>query len=282
MLFDIKPKRSKKDLYNFDNELNLLLKSFDTQLIVVSGLRRTGKTSLVLTSLEESKKPYIFIDVREGFLSRKELYVLLSKGLNELISSISRFKSLIESLKNLIYGFKGVSISGVGISFDWGKDRLLLSEIFKLINKAGIEANTRVIIVFDEFQRIGGTIELELINAIAHSYDYHENLTFVLTGSEMGLLHRFFENTSSPLYGRPFIEIRTRKFTHDESIDFLEKGFNENNVKISRKELEEVVKELDGIIGWLTYYGYMRLHGIESIKTIKQEAIELAKQVHHS
>jgi len=63
MLFDPRPKTSKNDLYNFNEEFELLLKNIEKPMVIVSGLRRTGKTSLVLTALSESDKPYIFIDL---------------------------------------------------------------------------------------------------------------------------------------------------------------------------------------------------------------------------
>ena len=80
MLFDPRPKERREDLYNFDEELNKLIKSFGEPLIVVSGLRRTGKTSLILTALNISEKPFIYIDLREGIQPLSALYKALSLG----------------------------------------------------------------------------------------------------------------------------------------------------------------------------------------------------------
>jgi AAA+ ATPase superfamily predicted ATPase len=66
LLSDPRPKVSRRDLYGFDEELGALSKYLKEPLTVVSGLRRTGKTSLVLTALNESDRPYVFIDLR-GF-----------------------------------------------------------------------------------------------------------------------------------------------------------------------------------------------------------------------
>ena len=67
MLFDVRPKISRKDLYNFEKEMEEIIRNLDKPMIVVSGLRRTGKTSLVLTSLRESNSKFLLIDLREGF-----------------------------------------------------------------------------------------------------------------------------------------------------------------------------------------------------------------------
>ncbi|WP_054856973.1 ATP-binding protein [Vulcanisaeta sp. JCM 16159] len=65
MLFDTKPKTRRADLFDFEEEFgrfSRLINDSLTRLIVVRGLRRTGKTSLVLTTLNELGMPYVFID----------------------------------------------------------------------------------------------------------------------------------------------------------------------------------------------------------------------------
>jgi len=145
------------------------------------------------------------------------------------------------------------------------------------LNDLGERIGEKVVIVFDEFQRSGGSVGLMLHNAIAYSYDYYRNLSFILTGSEMGILYNILRNTENPLYGRAFIEIRTRKLRSDDAIDFLEMGFKESGKEVPRKEINIVVEELDGIIGWLTYYGYLKVSGRGDLEEIKREAVGLAK-----
>ena len=87
MLFDIKPKVRRADLFDFDEEFNRLSSLITdrlTRLIVVRGLRRTGKTSLILTVLNELNIPYVFIDIREVVRSRRGLYEVLSGGVERL------------------------------------------------------------------------------------------------------------------------------------------------------------------------------------------------------
>jgi hypothetical protein len=56
LLFDPRPKARGEDLYDFDAELGKLLRALGEPVVLVSGLRRTGKTSLVLTALNESAR----------------------------------------------------------------------------------------------------------------------------------------------------------------------------------------------------------------------------------
>ena len=95
---------------------------------------------------------------------------------------------------------------------------------------------------------------------IAWAIDNLRNITFILTGSEIGVLRDFLkiEDPKAPLYGRYRREILVNKFSLEQSIDFLEKGFKELGKSYLSKELEETVYSLDGNPGWLTLYGYYR------------------------
>ena len=64
---------------------------------------------------------------------------------------------------------------------------------------------------------------------------------------------------SSPLFGRPYLEVRMGRLDRGRALGFLEAGFSEAGVGYRRDELEEAVDALDGVIGWLTAYGYRAL-----------------------
>ncbi|WP_372914531.1 AAA family ATPase [Pyrococcus kukulkanii] len=114
-------------------------------------------------------------------------------------------------------------------------------------------------IAFDEAQclRFSG---LQYDGLIAYAIDNLPNVTFVLTGSEVGMLHDFLglDNPKKPLFGRYAREIVLERFSRDKSIDFLIKGFSELSIDVSQDEIEDAVEKLDGIVGWLTMYGYLR------------------------
>jgi len=277
MLFDIKPKRRREDLYNFDEEYNKFISILDEPLIIVKGLRRTGKTSLILTALEETKSYYIFIDLREGYSSRRDLYRVISKGIGDFMRELSIKKRLLNYFTEFFRNLRGISIEGLSISISWGGDRPLLSEIFRELDYFALKSDLRVIIVFDEIQRLRGNIKRMVENAIAYAYDHLDNLTFILSGSEVGLLYEMIKDPNSPLYGRAYIPISTRKLSREESLDFLRKGFTELNMKINPPEVEDAVNLLDGIIGWLTYYGYSKYIGGKPLDEIMKDAVQLAK-----
>ncbi|WP_054848783.1 ATP-binding protein [Vulcanisaeta sp. JCM 14467] len=53
------------------------------------------------------------------------------------------------------------------------------------------------------------------------------------------------------------------RFNKDASLDFLRRGFAELGVAVGEGELVEVYEHLDGVVGWLTLYGYLR--GVEGL-----------------
>jgi len=63
--FTLEPKRRREDFYNMEDELNDFVNSLDKfRFIVVRGLRRYGKTSLILTGLNTANVKYLFLDCR--------------------------------------------------------------------------------------------------------------------------------------------------------------------------------------------------------------------------
>ncbi|MEM4189527.1 MAG: ATP-binding protein [Candidatus Caldarchaeum sp.] len=61
------PKTHRREFYDREKELSQLLDALKgkDKLIVVTGIRRIGKTSLIRVALEESKLPYIYLDLRK-------------------------------------------------------------------------------------------------------------------------------------------------------------------------------------------------------------------------
>jgi len=149
-----------------------------------------------------------------------------------------------------------------------------LHEVLERIDSSG-----RFVIAIDEAQylRFSNSRYPELI---AWAVDELQNVSFVLTGSEVGLLEDFLKlhDPESPLFGRAHVEVRLNRFERYQSVDFLESGFAEIGMDVPREEIEGAVDELDGIVGWLTLYGYNRYLGLPhgtALKSLKEDARRL-------
>lgn len=141
-----------------------------------------------------------------------------------------------------------------------------LTDIFDLFNSYGKKRKKIVVLAFDEaqyFRFYGSRGGEDFLLAVAYSYDNHEWVRFLFSGSEVGLLHDFlgFEDSKAPLFGRIYNEITLEPFPRDLSIEFLREGFREEiGLNVPEGDIEGAVDELDGIPGWLVEYGYHYMH----------------------
>jgi len=263
-LFDLRPKSRREDLFDRERELSELYRGVERgyPVIIVLGVRRIGKTSILRVFLNEVDG--VYIDMR-GVVRRSDLEVRLTDSLN---SSLSRLRRFLE-------GIRGVEISGLSLEIRWkGRDSLSLAGLLTEVNKK----RGRFVVVLDEVQSTKPPLSAELKNLIAYTYDNLEYITFILAGSEVGLLRDFlgYEDPSSPLYGRAVYEVVIERFSKEESKEFLERGFREEGVLPPSEVIDEAVNFFDGIVGWLVLFGRRYVDGFKSMSIIKNMAIGLA------
>ncbi len=277
MYFDVLPKTKREDLFGADYALSSLTKYIadrTVRMIIIKGLRRTGKTSLLNVALSECKLDYVKIDVRESqYYDRSEFFKFLINKIKQKVG-----QSLIESILKSIEGFS-LSYEGVSATvFLSKKENLML--FFDRLNNQLKKKNKQFILAFDEVQLLK-TIQFDLF--LASIFDNYGQIKFILTGSEIGLLDRFIGKKiyKSPLYGRAYIDIVLRKLKDEETTRFLEEGFKQINKEASMEMIRDVIENLDGIIGWATHYGWLRSMGRShesALEKVKDEGREISKQ----
>lgn len=254
-------------------------------LIVITGLRRSGKTSFMNVALAESNHPCISLDLRGMPYnpSRADIVRKLEAAFNRV--GRKWFTSICEALEHV----KGVSIVGNAISLDWSKAGVDLADIFDKIDSWASKQKERFLVAFDEIQLIRG--EKGIPRLFAHIIDTDHNVILVVTGSEIGLLFDFlgFEDTESALYGRHYTEIDMQNFDYVRSEAFLREGFQQIALTIDAEVMDYAVQKLDGVVGWLTLFGARcRDHNrctkdmidevvVEGGKLARAEALKLVK-----
>jgi Predicted ATPase (AAA+ superfamily) len=289
VLFDLAPKASKRDFYDFEAELEQLYKFYlSARVVAVSGPRRTGKTSLILTFLNEYRVPSVFIDCRRVALSP---YGVSFRGFVEeltraLNSFLERLRGRAERLLELLKSVRGVEVdlAMARVALGWGrKKRPSLVELLERVNRFASEEGVRVALVLDELQELQ-PLNIDFSKLLAYAYDHLANTVVIVTGSQIGLLYDMLgvDDPESPLYGRAVAEVSMRRLLRDEAVEFLEKGFAELGVEVEKSVIEEAVNTLDGVIGWLTYFGWSYANGVRSLGEVldmaaKQEAEELKR-----
>lgn len=252
MYFDPRPKKDKVDLFDREVELRRFSDALTySSLIVIVGLRRTGKTSFMNVALAESKCPYIIIDLRGLSYnpSRAEIVRRLEAAFNMID------KKWLSSVLGVLRHLKGVSILGNAINFDWSRTGIDLTDLFDKVDVWARQQDKQFLAAFDEIQLIRG--EKGIPRLFAHIMDTNRNITLVVTGSEIGLLFEFlgFDDPESPMYGRHYTEIGMHNFESKEAEAFLMAGFQQIGLSPSTEVVNYGIRKLNGVVGWLTLFG---------------------------
>ncbi len=277
MYFDPLPKTERKDLFGVDYALSTLVNALSaplTRMIVIKGLRRTGKTSLLNVALKESKRDYVKLDVRESpYLDKNGFMKFLVEKIRDKIEE-PLLQRIVKSIAGLEFGYKDVSLELLFSKEDIGG--IFFEKLDYELNKK----NKTLILAFDEIQLLK---EIKFDYLLASIFDNYKHIKLVLTGSEIGLIDKFLgkKDYDAPLFGRAYLEIDSKRLKEEESATFIQEGIKQLNKSLSFEELQEAIENLDGIIGWLTHYGWLRYQGLShksALSKTQEEGKELVQR----
>jgi AAA+ ATPase superfamily predicted ATPase len=169
--------------YNREKEIVLLesieQKSLKTaQMTFVVGRRRIGKTALLSNVFAEKEALYFFVEKKNEVLLCEEFTEEIQSKLNITIHGVLR-------------NFKAV----FGYLMDLSKNRHF----------------TLVIDEFQEFNHLNSAVFSEM----QHIWDKHKTsskINLVLCGSIYSLMHKIFENSKEPLFGRATARLHLKQF----------------------------------------------------------------------
>jgi len=279
MLFQDRPIEKPEDLYDREVEYETLRKAVNSRTIcVIVGARRIGKTSLVKATTHDL--PRVYIDVRKfesfTYMSYNMFLEELKKSLNDFISWDKRILKYLRRIRSL-------RIHEVEVEFSLGKERPSFSSILEALEDWAEDEGKRIVMIIDEAQEFIRMKGYNILPIIAYAYDNLKHISFVFAGSKIGLLYRFLRvnDPASPLYGRYIERIELTPLNREQSLEFLEIGFQEYHMRPDKDLLKEVIDKLDGIIGWLSYLGLKAVkEGLskEVIDKVLEDASRIAIQ----
>jgi len=297
MLFDDRPKDNLKDLFDREREMEQFDNAIKMKraLIIISGFRRVGKTSLLKTMISQKVKYSIFIDLRnlaaKKTATRQDVIHLIQSSLQEFLDNN---KSVAEEIVNALRTVRGVSITtpagGFGIQLEPKSEKELdLSGLFNRIDKWAKENGETVLLAIDEAQQFRKAPQFNMTGLLASNFDSCKNIVTVLTGSEVGLLYEFMgiEDTTADLYGRSYVEIKVEHLSKEQSKEFLLKGFEEYKMErqkmvLGTDAIELAVEQLGGVLGWLIKFGLKCVERgsitADNLDEIRKEGAKLAKE----
>ena len=171
--------------YNRENEIKQLQdicnKSYNehSRFSVVVGRRRIGKTSLILTAMQ-NQDALIYL-----FVGRSNEADLCKSFCIEIASKLNVFVPEIESFGNL----------------------------FRFLMERGVERKfTLVIDEFQEFENINNSIFSDIQN-YWDRYRTQTNINFIVSGSIYSMMTKIFRDKKEPLFGRADLMLKLSPFS---------------------------------------------------------------------
>ena len=147
MYFSLEVKTKREDFFDMDEEFNTLRSELldpYTRMVVIKGLRRTGKSSLIRVALNETGLPHILIDLRLAAPPTPEtFYEYFSAELSKFLED--------GGLRKALSTIKGLEVSGLKLEFSEKK----LSVIGRVLEEVGRRNRGRkLVLAIDEAQAL--------------------------------------------------------------------------------------------------------------------------------
>lgn len=245
-LFDLAPKESPAELFGRDRELAELTRLVRARRwVVVLGPRMVGKTSLVKVARSRLRWPGAYVNLW-GVRGIQGVVEGLVRGLNESATLRARLARAARRVEGISVGPAGLTISA---------PRPPLRTVWTLLDMLGAEPGN-CLVVLDEVQELAANSGA-LLRLLGNLFNSRPNLTFVFTGSLVGLARTLLDpRSTSPLYGRAPVALPLEPFDRPTSAEFLARGASEAGVPLAPTWIEEIWNgPVDGIPGWLTLLG---------------------------
>lgn len=189
----------------------------ENHLILISP-RRFGKSSLVKKAVDETNRPYIWLNM-QAVLSREDF----AEKLLKLILKQYKFEKVKYYLRNFRI-VPSVSMNPMtdemNVSFTPSADNgvTILEDVMELLQKVTTEEN-RLIVVFDEFQSIL-EIDADIDKQLRAIMQEQNGINYIFLGSQESMMTDIFESVKSPFYHFGML-MRLSKIPHDDFKEYL-------------------------------------------------------------
>ncbi len=270
-MFLQRPCETPDELFDREEELNLATRSLKMGAwIAILGPRMSGKTSVAKVSANMLKaEGYIpiYVDLIGVGGWREAAERILSAIPRRLLDGLRELRGYLEAA--------GVKLGAEITLTPRAKATSILEKLFQELS-----AREKLIVVLDEAQEVRGGAGhmLSLLHRLRMS---SRGIGFIFTGSAIGMMRSLLNPpTSSPLYGRSPVRVELKPWSTRVAERYLSKGLEECGAPHSASEVEEVVKRLGTLPGWLSFYGLRRCLGkshSEALKASLTEAIGVAR-----
>ena len=238
---------------NRKKELADLVKAMENaERLFVYSERRLGKTSLIrqaLTKLPKSEYLSAYIDLwpTDG---EESFATATAKAITESLSTTAG--KMLQTARNVFSRMTpSITADSAGkpqISFEFGRSGAAgqdLDEVLSAPMKIAAKRKSRVVMVFDEFQRIleygNDLVERALRSAI----QVQQGVSYIFLGSRKHLIQKMFLDQSRPLY-RSGGHYPLRAIDVKDWLPFIRKRFRKSDKGITDNMIHAICQMTDG------------------------------------
>lgn len=135
-----------------------------------------------------------------------------------------------------------------------------IQEIMDVPERIARKKGRRIVVVFDEFQEVGGLDGVALLKAMRSRMQTHKQVTYIFAGSKRNLLLSMFEEREGAFYksARP---MELGPIRDEDFADFIQERFEAGGGKIDRDTAMGIVAASGGN----TYYTQQIAHELYDI-----------------
>ncbi|MBO7609505.1 MAG: ATP-binding protein [Muribaculaceae bacterium] len=203
--------------------------------VIIISPRRYGKSSLVAHALMQTNRLSMTVNL-QSVTSTSDFAATLIRRAFKLFP-FERVKYLISHFRIIPTLSVNPLNNGVDVSFQpMIAGDVMLEDALDMLNKLG--EKRRLVVVFDEFQEIL-SIEKNLDKKLRAVMQTHENINYVMLGSQESMMAGIFERKRSPFYHFGIL-MRIKRIPHEELLEFLSLRFGAKDIA-DAKELSRQV-----------------------------------------
>ncbi len=196
-----------KAFCNRKTELKVLKHNvLESRPALIVSPRRYGKTSLVINTITQLKLKHTTFDFLSA-INENDIEKIILRGTGNLIGKIERGpRKALKVATDLFSGLNiKLSIDKLGLSIEINKKShdpaTNILNILERIEKLSTKYNEKLVLFFDEFQRVYEVSKNQAIESVIRQIaQASHSLSFVFSGSNRHLLHQMFNDRNRPFY----------------------------------------------------------------------------------
>lgn len=223
--------------------------------LILTGPKGSGKTSLVLTAVRATGRPFVYVDVSQA-LSVTDLAALLLQSFLSLFAP-ERFRDLVAGFRAWPSITYDAETNAFDVSFPASANPdAVLEDVLSILEKK-CDPERRLVVILDEFQEIL-SLGAGLDGKLRAILQLQENINYVFVGSRESAMTELFENVRSPFFHFGLV-MRPAELPRDE----IAQRIAEHWAPVAKEKAKDLVEKILAVTNARPLYTRMLTEAVE-------------------